>query len=295
MYTAPPAFRPGPHGDVMVSDREMDEAFDEFYVDAFVEMSKLGAVEELNVCANPGQHLAGNVYMKFASESQAAEALRKLNGRMYDGKPLRGELCPVTDFGEARCRQYSNGACDRRMCNFLHLKEPSSKVQQQLYRWQLEEWKKHRHYERPPPSGPPSMDRSYGGRHGYGGDRGGSDRYDRDRYDDRRGRERYDDRHDSGRRPRSPSPPPRYSRDSHRNGESSDPFGRDMRGAAPPPRYDAGPTSEERALEERLAQVRQQLAHSQVDTRKRERPEGGFDTQGPDHGPKQPRYGDQPW
>lgn len=287
MYVGPPQYRPGPHGDVTVSEREMEEAFEEFYVDTFAEVSKLGAIDELNVCANPGQHLAGNVYMKFTTEAQASSVLQKLNGRLYDGRPLRGELCPVTDFGEARCRQYSNGSCDRRMCNFLHLREPSAKVQRQLYRWQLNEWKKHRHLEAPPPAVPP-MER-YESRGGRGG---GYDRQD-DHRSNRRDDRRYDDRRgprDYPRRGRSPSPDRRRGADQH-----VDPFGRDAR--THPPSYEQGRhegmTHSERELEERLAQVRQQLAQA-GDGRnaKRERPEYGFEQEGPEHGPKIPRYTD---
>lgn len=280
MYTAPPQFRPGPHGDIMVSDREMDEAFEEFYVDAFVEFSKIGAIEELHVCANPGVHLAGNVYLKFANEAQAADALKRFNGRLYDGKPLRGELCPVTDFGDARCRQFSSGSCDRRMCNFLHLKEPGNRIQDQLYRWQLEEWKKNRHLERPPLGAPPT----HRERHGYG-----------DRFEDRRGGFRRDDRrerrYDDHRRFSDSRGPPSPRR---QYGEpfDSDPFGRDMRSGGGAynegrSRYDQ-PDSSEMEIEAKLAQVRNALAahqgepHPYEQSRKRERPEFGFDHEGPE-------------
>lgn len=276
MYTSPPAFMAGPHGDVMTSQREMDEAFDEFYTDAFAEISKFGSIEELNVCANPGPHLAGNVYLKFSTEQQAAEALQKLSGRLYDGKPLRGELCPVTDFREARCRQYQSGSCDRRMCNFLHLQEPSARLQDQLYRWQLEEWKKNRHYERPPPSHPPSH---HDWHDRFDDRRGGG------RRDDRRGRgfNRYDDRRDDRRfnhRGRSPSPP------RHGRNFDSDPFGRDARQE----QRGYEPSNSERDLEERLAKVRSALAAQQdgssaapsENSKKRDRPESGFDHEGGD-------------
>lgn len=280
MYTAPPSFRPGPHGDIMVSEREMDDAFEEFYVDAFTEISKWGALEELNVCANPGAHLNGNVYVKFSSEEQAATALKELNGRTYDGKPLRGELCPVTDFGEARCWQYVSGICDRRMCNFLHLKEPNSRLAHQLFRWQLEEWKKNRTYERPPPALPPSKERGGGGRGGRFDDRRD---YRRDNRRDDRGRPRWDDSNhrwsdEPYGRGRSPSPG-RYRGGGGGGGRrdyGGDAFGRDVRGDA----------SSEREIEERLAEVRNALA----DSRKRERPESGFDQDGPERATKAAKY-----
>ena len=38
--------------------------------------------------------------------SQAEACLQALLGRYYDGRPLVCEYSPVTDFSEARCRQY---------------------------------------------------------------------------------------------------------------------------------------------------------------------------------------------
>lgn len=289
MYNPPPQFRPGPHGDIVVSEREMDDAFEEFYIDTFVEFSKFGAIEEFNVCDNPGAHLTGNVYLKYASETQAADALKQLQGRIYDGKPMRGELCTVTNFNEARCRQYSGGMCDHKMCNFLHLKEPAQRLSEKLYRWQLEEWKKNgRPYEPAPPAYPPPKDRGYGRR----GDRFNDRRDGGHRRDDRRGGGRWeDDRRGGGRWGddrgpyRRPSSPGR-----HRNGDyddygargpQGDPFGRDMRGAQ---------DSSEREIEERLAQVRSALASQQGDhSKKRERPESGFDQDFPERNTKIPK------
>lgn len=60
-----------------------------------------------------------------------------LNGRFYAGKVIVAEYSPVTDFKEAKCRQYKEGACDRKdlvcfnlftgggYCNFLHPKHVS--------------------------------------------------------------------------------------------------------------------------------------------------------------------------
>jgi splicing factor U2AF subunit len=58
-----------------------------------------------------------------------------LNGRFYAGKVIMAEFSPVTDFKDAKCRQYKEGACDRKFkasfiiyfigggyCNFLHPK-----------------------------------------------------------------------------------------------------------------------------------------------------------------------------
>ena len=48
-------------------------------------MSNFGTCEELNVCENIGDHLIGNVYIKFSDEDDCAKALQAVNGRFYAG------------------------------------------------------------------------------------------------------------------------------------------------------------------------------------------------------------------
>ena len=62
----------------------------------------------MNVSGNIGDHLVGNVYVKFFDEEEAQAALLALNRRFYCGRPLFIEYSPVTDFREARCRQVSS-------------------------------------------------------------------------------------------------------------------------------------------------------------------------------------------
>ena len=48
---------------------ELQEHYDNFFEDVFVECEdKYGPVEEMNVCDNLGDHLVGNVYVKFKKE-----------------------------------------------------------------------------------------------------------------------------------------------------------------------------------------------------------------------------------
>ncbi|KAJ3200129.1 hypothetical protein HDU82_009171 [Entophlyctis luteolus] len=119
-------------------------------------MCKYGEVEEVKVCDNIGDHLLGNVYVMFVSEEDAGNAVDALNKRFYAGKILRviilavdpsltqsllipgrpvyAELSPVTDFGEACCRQYENSECNRGgLCNFMHLKTVSRALSRELY------------------------------------------------------------------------------------------------------------------------------------------------------------------
>lgn len=58
----------------------------------------------MNICDNVGDHLKGNVYVKFSDEDYAKNAIKSLSGRYFAGKPLMPEFSPVTDFREAVCR-----------------------------------------------------------------------------------------------------------------------------------------------------------------------------------------------
>ncbi|XP_021512159.1 splicing factor U2AF 35 kDa subunit-like [Meriones unguiculatus] len=115
-------------------DAETQEHYDEFFEEVFAEMEqRYGEVEEMHVCDNLGEHLAGNVYVKFRREEDSEKAVADLNNRWFNGRPIRAELSPVTDFREACCRQYETGQCARGgLCNFMHLKPISSELRREL-------------------------------------------------------------------------------------------------------------------------------------------------------------------
>ena len=126
----------GSHIGQTVSDEEMQEHYDNFFEEVFIECEdKYGEIEEMNVCDNLGDHLVGNVYIKFKHEPDADEAVTDLNGRWFGGRPIYAELSPVTDFREACCRQYEMGECTRAgFCNFMHLKPISRDLRRDLYK-----------------------------------------------------------------------------------------------------------------------------------------------------------------
>ncbi|TPX38192.1 hypothetical protein SmJEL517_g00201 [Synchytrium microbalum] len=116
-----------------MSDSQLQEHFDNFFEDFFVELAKYGEIEEMNVCDNIGDHLVGNVYVRYRLEEDAGRAVETLNNRFYAGKPLYAELSPVTDFREACCRQYENSECTRGgFCNFMHLKAVTKQLRKDL-------------------------------------------------------------------------------------------------------------------------------------------------------------------
>lgn len=118
-----------------ISNVEMQEHYDNFFEEVFVELEeKYGAIEEMNVCDNLGDHLVGNVYIKFHKEEHAEKAVNDLNNRWFNAQPIIAELSTVTDFREACCRQYEMGECTRGgFCNFMHLKPISRDLRRKLY------------------------------------------------------------------------------------------------------------------------------------------------------------------
>lgn len=138
----------GPNSEPLFDVVAAQRFFDEFYegasllfvaltsLDMFLEMAKYGEVEEIFVCRNLGDHLMGNVYAKYFDEGDAAKALNGIRNRYYGGRPLVCELSPVTDFREARCRQYDENACNRGgYCNFMHIQEPTRELRDALFEW----------------------------------------------------------------------------------------------------------------------------------------------------------------
>merc|ERR1711928_159934 len=122
-------------GIITMSDEEAQEHFDTFFEDVFLELEeKYGEIEEMNVCDNLGDHLVGNVYVKFKYEEDAEKAMVAVNNRWYNQQPIYAELSPVTDFRESCCRQYEMGECTRGgFCNFMHLKPISRELRRRMY------------------------------------------------------------------------------------------------------------------------------------------------------------------
>jgi len=111
------------------TEKELQDNFDAIYEDLYCELAKYGHLLELHVCDNVGDHLIGNVYVRYEWEAEAQAAVDDLNGRWYAGRPLYAELSPVTDFREACCRQNENGECNRGgFCNFMHLRLASKEI-----------------------------------------------------------------------------------------------------------------------------------------------------------------------
>jgi len=182
---------PAAPGQPRKSPEEEENDFRDTFVDLFEGFAAFGEVEDMVIADNVSDHLVGNVFVKFVDEADAQKCLEGMKGRFYAGRPINPEYSPVTDFREARCRQFDTNNCARGLtCNFMHthlLKNHPEFLKDLI--------KNQEHYgERssslPPPQPEPATARS-SSRHSDGGGRGGRGR-SRDRR--RRGRSRSRDR-----------------------------------------------------------------------------------------------------
>ena len=82
--------------------------FDEFFEEVFSEFGNFGEILDMVVADNIGEHMIGNLYIKFASEEQAEKCYTTMNNKFYNQNPINVEYSPVTDFREAKCRQYTD-------------------------------------------------------------------------------------------------------------------------------------------------------------------------------------------
>ena len=92
------------------------EKFETFYEDVFLKviikfksyhyhkLADFGEIEDLIVCENIGDHLVGNVYIKYTKEEYAEKCMSHLLNMQYEGRPLQMEYSPVIDFSNAKCK-----------------------------------------------------------------------------------------------------------------------------------------------------------------------------------------------
>uniref|UniRef100_A0A7E4ZQH0 C3H1-type domain-containing protein n=1 Tax=Panagrellus redivivus TaxID=6233 RepID=A0A7E4ZQH0_PANRE len=125
-----------PHStQITCNSKESMAIFEEFYEEVFTEIdSAYGTIAQMHVCENMGEHLIGNVYVKFLSYSAANRAVTGLNNRYFARLPIYAELSPVENFHDAVCRQHEAGECTRGgFCNFLHVKQVSLELENRLF------------------------------------------------------------------------------------------------------------------------------------------------------------------
>ncbi|KAL4436450.1 hypothetical protein ABPG74_003016 [Tetrahymena malaccensis] len=114
--------------------------YEEFYEEVFLELASYGEIDDLIICDNIGDHMKGNVYVKYVREAEALKCLMSLKTRYYDKQQLQPEFSPVTDFSNAKCKQYIEGQCKRSgYCNYIHSKPIGRPFRRSLFRQMYEE------------------------------------------------------------------------------------------------------------------------------------------------------------
>jgi len=105
------------------TNQDPRDHYEDFFEEILEEFLKYGNVEKVMVCDNLGEHIIGNVFVKYVDEDDAAKALVGISGRFYAGRRLTAEYSPVTDFKAGTCQQFEERSCQRGgYCNFLHFK-----------------------------------------------------------------------------------------------------------------------------------------------------------------------------
>jgi splicing factor U2AF 35 kDa subunit len=117
--------------------------FEHFYKNVWRTFMELGRIAELRVVSNLGDHLLGNVYIRFESKSDAARVVDQLRKKTFEGILLLPELSPVTDFANGCCKEDAQGECSRGgACNYLHIVRISKSVLEKLEKEQSKLYKK---------------------------------------------------------------------------------------------------------------------------------------------------------
>ncbi|CUM57681.1 unnamed protein product [Debaryomyces tyrocola] len=120
-----------------LNPKQVQEYFDHFYKDIFLKFALFGEVCSMVVCENDNNHLNGNVYVKFANEDSAYNAVMLLNQEWFGGRPVHCELSPVESFHDANCRAYESSTCNRGdHCNFMHIHKPTPQLKSSLFKSQ---------------------------------------------------------------------------------------------------------------------------------------------------------------
>lgn len=89
----------------------------------------------MHIVDNIGDHLIGNIFVKFATEEDARNVMENISRRRYRGKLVMPEYSPVIDFDKGSCRKFMMGHCRRGgNCNFLHMKNIDKSLRKALFK-----------------------------------------------------------------------------------------------------------------------------------------------------------------
>lgn len=147
-----PLMYPNPHAIAHIKDREWDVEFDKrylkkhfehFYKEVWRTFMEFGRIAELRVVSNLGDHLLGNVYIRFEDPQVASRIVSELRGKKLNEIIVLPELSPVTNFAEACCKEDLEDRCQRaEQCNYLHIMRVSRRLLEKLEKEQSKYWRK---------------------------------------------------------------------------------------------------------------------------------------------------------
>jgi len=106
----------------ILKDKRAKQAhYEDFYEDVLEECMKFGEVENILVVQNMGDHMIGNVFIRFVNEEVAEKCVNGTRGRFYAGRKVHVCFSPVQDFAHSRCNDFQDRTCSRgQFCNFAH-------------------------------------------------------------------------------------------------------------------------------------------------------------------------------
>lgn len=116
-----------------------------FYKEVWRTFMEYGRIAELRVVSNQGDHLLGNVYIRFEEPAAATKVVKELREKKvkFNGIIVLPELSPVTSFADACCKEDLEGSCARGShCNYLHIMKVSRKLVEKLQKEQVKYWRK---------------------------------------------------------------------------------------------------------------------------------------------------------
>lgn len=113
---------------------EVVSNLEQWYAEVFLEICKFGEILELHILDNIGDHLLGNVFVKFVAEEDAENVMKNISRRRFRGQLVMPEYSPVQNFEVGSCGQFYSGTCRRGgNCNFLHIKSINKNLLRALY------------------------------------------------------------------------------------------------------------------------------------------------------------------
>jgi len=84
----------------------LQKHLDKFVAELWQLLLDFGPIAEINVPENLCDHILGSVYVKFESASYAAECVKGLKEKKYNGIILLPQLSPVINFADAECKEF---------------------------------------------------------------------------------------------------------------------------------------------------------------------------------------------